>query len=116
MRSGGEQQRAVSLQVPERRLPLSEVLVDPRQVVMRVGQLRVGFERGEVRLDRLGKPLEVLESDAEVESRGRVISLPRGRSPNNWSYVRFSLMMYNTCLKTEGSPSAITSLMLIPLS
>ena len=25
-------------------------------------------------------------------------------SPKTWSYVRFSLMMYSTCLKTDGSP------------
>src|SRR5690348_9978429 len=30
--------------------------------------------------------------------------LPCGRSPNCWSYVRFSLTSRNTCLIVDGSP------------
>src|SRR5438477_1841727 len=78
--SGVAGQRAVGAQVAERGRSLPEVLVEAREVVVRVGAMRVGRDGELVRGDGLRAPSEVFQGDAEVERRGAVVG-PRLQRP-----------------------------------
>src|SRR5258706_2491815 len=71
--SGVAGERAVGAQVAQRRRSLPEVLVEARQVVVRVRAVRIGRDRELVRVDRFRAPPQVLERHAQVERGGAVV-------------------------------------------
>src|SRR2546421_835185 len=71
--SGVAGERAVGAQVAERGRSLPEVLVETREVVVRVGAMRVGGDRELVRGDGLRAAPQVFEGDPEVERGGAVV-------------------------------------------
>ena len=58
--------------MPQRRRALPGLLVQPRQIEVRVGELLVRLDRPPVRRDRVGPAAEVLERGAQVEGGGRI--------------------------------------------
>src|SRR2546429_8174814 len=77
--SGVAGERAVGAQVAERGRSLPEVLVETREVVVRVGAMRVGGDRELVRGDGLRAAPQVFERDPEVERGGGLLGArPQG--------------------------------------
>src|SRR3989442_1589624 len=71
----------VAGEVSQRRRLFSYLLVQPRHVVMGVREPWLQHQRGAVGLDRVGRPVQVLECDPKVERRGRVVGTLVQREP-----------------------------------
>src|ERR1041385_4280566 len=68
-------QSAINRQVPQRGRLLPRLLVQPRQVEVRVRQPAIGGDRLLVRLHRVVGTPPVLQRDAKVVPRGRVVGM-----------------------------------------